>query len=256
MNIFHLIFYQPLLNILILFYQYLPGRDFGLAIVFLTILIKLLLYPITSQSLKSQKSLDGFQSKIREIQEKYKDSKEEQSKAMMEFYQKEKINPFSGCLPLLIQLPILIALYQVTQKGLVAEEMVNLYSFVSQPGEINPYFLGILNLTQPNLILAFLAGILQFIQTKMGAPQTSKTGKTAQGEPRPSGRKEIPLNKFSQMMQKQMLYLFPFITFLFLLRLPSAVGLYWLMLTLLTIVQQYLIFKPYTKRSVSMGQKI
>lgn len=232
MNIFYLIFFQPLLNILILLYQYLPGHDFGLAIIFLTILIKLLLSPLTSQSLKSQKSLNGFQTKIREIQEKYKDNKEEQAKAMMEFYKKEKINPFSGCLPLLIQLPILIAFYQVSQKGLVAKEMVNLYSFVPQPGQINPYFLGILNLTHPNFVLAFLAAILQFIQTKMTMTSSPTTSK-----------KQTSVSQFSQMFQKQTLYFFPFITFLFLLRLPAAVGLYWTILTLLTIIQQYLILK-------------
>lgn len=232
MNLFHLIFYQPLLNILILFYQYLPGKDFGAAIIFLTILIRILFYPLTAQSIKSQKSLEGFQSKIKEIQEKHKENKEEQAKAMTEFYRKEKINPFSGCLPLLIQLPIIIALYQVFQKGLIAEEMVNLYSFVSQPGQINPYFLGVLNLTQPNLFLAILAGIFQFLQTKMTFPKNSKTE-----------RKKIPMAQFSQMIQKQMLYFFPFITFLFLLRLPAAVGLYWLITTLLAIIQQYFIFK-------------
>ena len=245
MNLFYLIFYQPLLNVLILLYQYLPGQDFGVAIIFLTILIRILFYPLTSQTIKSQKALEDFQSKVREIQEKYKKNKEEQAKAMMEFYQKEKVNPFSGCLPLLIQLPILIALYQVFQKGLAIEEMTNLYSFVPQPTQINPFFLGILNLIQPNLVLAILAGIFQFLQTKMTIPKNSKTE-----------RKEIPMARFSQMMQKQMLYFFPFFTFLFLWRLPAAIALYWLVTTLLSIIQQYLIFKPRTKASLGTGQEI
>jgi len=231
-NLFNLILYKPLFNILILLYQYLPGQDFGIAVILLTILIKVLFYPLGIKAIKSQKVLQGLQPKIQEIQKKYKGDKEKQTRAMMELYQKEKINPFSGCLPLLIQLPILIALYQVFRKGLVPEEMVNLYYFVPNPGQINPSFLGVINLSQPLLILAVLAGIFQFIQTKMGTPKTSRVEK-----------KKGQMAQFSVMMQKQTLYFFPIFTFFILLRLPSAIGLYWIVTTLFSIGQQYFIFR-------------
>lgn len=228
---FNTILYRPLFNALLLLYEYLPGQDFGVAIIVLTCIIRLLLYPSTLKSIKSQKVLQEIQPKIKEIQTKFKHSKEEQAKAMMELYKKEKINPLSGCLPLLIQLPILIALF-IVLRNLAAGNIDgnNLYSFVSGPGEINPLFLGIMNLTIPSSILAVLAGIFQFIQTKMITPKAKTSSDKSAG--------------FSQMMQKQMLYFFPIMTVLILWRLPSAIGLYWLTTTLFAIGQQYLTFKP------------
>src|SRR3989344_2659465 len=99
---FNAVLYQPLFNALILIYLYLPGHDFGIAVIVLTILIKLVLYPLGVQAIRSQKSMAQLQPKMKEIQEKFKDDKEQQSKAMMEFYKKEKINPLSGCLPLIV----------------------------------------------------------------------------------------------------------------------------------------------------------
>ena len=234
-NTFNTILYQPLLNALILFYEYLPGHDFGIAVIVLTILIRLILYPLMVQSIRSQKALSELQPKIQEIQNKYKNEKEKQGKEMMELYQKEKINPFGGCLPLLAQLPILIALYQVFWRGLRPEAMDMLYSFVPHPGVINPVFLGIINLAEASLVIAFLAGIAQFFQTKMITPRQSKLG-TGQ-----SSKTKTP--DFSQMMQKQMLYFFPLFTVFILWRLPAAIGIYWIITALFSIFQQHLIFK-------------
>ena len=229
-DFFNLILYHPLLNSLILLYQYLPGHDFGLSVILLTVLIRLILYPLMSQSLKSQKALSGLQSKIQEIQKKYSDDKEKQVKEMASLYQKEKINPFSGLILVFLQLPILIALYQVFWKGLRPEEMVNLYSFVARPERINPTFLGLVNLAEASLILAILAGIIQFFQTKLMLPQKEK-----------KAEKTNP--QFSDIFQKQMIYFFPVFTILILLRLPAAISLYWIATSLFSIIQQYFIFK-------------
>jgi YidC/Oxa1 family membrane protein insertase len=233
-NLFNLILYQPLFNALILFYEFLPGHDFGLAIIVLTVLIRLALYPSSLKSIQSQKTMAEIQPKIQEIQRTYKNDQAKQAQAMMELYQKEKINPFSGCLPLLLQLPILIALYQVFWRGLQPEQLANLYSFVPHPGQINPFFLGIVNLSQPNLIFALLSGALQFFQTKMLNP------KQKEHFPKP---KDDTASQFSEMIQKEMLYIFPIFAVLILLRLPSAIGLYWIITTLFAIIQQYIIFK-------------
>ena len=226
-QIFNIVFYQPLFNLLILFYLF--SKDFGLAIILLTTLIRLLFYPLTTKSIKSQKTLEGFQEKIKEIQEKYRDDKERQVKETMELYRREKINPFSGFLPLLIQFPILIALYQVFRKGLISQEMANLYSFIPQPGQINPFFLKFLDLTKPYLLLALLAGIFQFFQTKMTLPKTKKN--------------KTQIEQFSNLFQKQTLYFFPIFTVFLLWKLPSAISLYWLVTTIFSIIQQYLILK-------------
>lgn len=229
---FNLILYQPLFNILILLYEYLPGHDFGVAVIALTVIIRIILYPLMGKSIKSQKVLMELQPKIKEIQKQYRDDKEKQTRALMGLYQKEKFNPFGGCLPLLVQFPILIALYQVFWKGLRTEEMIYLYNFVPNPGQINPTFLGIINLAQPNIFLAILAGISQFFQSKMMTPTIQKaTEKTDQ------------MGQFSQIMQKQTLYFFPIFTFFILWKLPAAIGLYWIITTLFSIIQQYLIYR-------------
>lgn len=233
-NIFKIILYRPLFNGLILLYQYLPGHDFGVAIIVLTIIIRILLYPLMVLSIKSQKAMSEIQPKLKAIQEQYKEDKEKQTKEMLELYRKEKINPFSGLIPVFFQLPILIALYHVFLRGLQPGMMVYLYNFVPKPSIINPNFLGILNLTQTgseiNLALGVLAGISTFFQTKM---LTDKTIQKEQGQ----------MAKFSN-------YFFPIFTIFFVWNFPAAIGLYWITTTLFSIFQQFLILKPIDKAEI------
>lgn len=228
-NFFDFFLYFPLFNALVLIYDYLPGHDFGLAIIFLTLIIRIILYPLSVKALKSQKALQKFQPQIQELQKKYKDDKEKQAKETLELYRKEKINPFSGLLLALIQLPILIALYRVFWNGLKPEELQYLYAFVANPVHINAMFLRIMDLSKPNLIFAALAGILQFFQTKMLMPSLPKSQQKA--------------GDITSIMQKQMVYFFPFITVIILLRLPSALGLYWIASGIFSIAQQYIILR-------------
>ena len=230
-NFFYIILYQPLFNFLVLLYNYVPGHDFGIAIILLTIIIRFILYPLSVKAVKSQKSLQKLQPKIQELQKKYKDDKEKQAKETLALYKTEKINPFSGLFLSLIQIPILIALYQVFWDGVNPQKLAALYGFVLNPGNINPLFLHIIDLSKPNLILAVIAGLVQYFQTKMllppAAPKTDLQGKGAD---------------FSQIMQKQTLYFFPVFTIIILISLPSALGLYWTISGLFSIIQQYLIF--------------
>lgn len=244
---YNTILYQPLYNFLILLYQYLPGHDFGFAVIVLTILIRLILYPLMAQSLKSQKILSDLQPKIKEIQERFKNDKQKQAKEIFSLYQKEKINPFSSFLSILVQFPILIALYQVFWKGLNPETINHLYSFIPNPGQIDPTFLGVINLAQssaikidniqhyiwPNVLLIILVGVTQFIQTKLLMPKS-----------RESLKKQDQTSQFSSMLQKQMLYFFPVFIIFILWNLPTALSLYLVITNLFSIGQQYLILKP------------
>lgn len=227
-NFFYIVLYQPLFNCLVIFYNYLPVRDFGLAIIFLTIVIRAILWPLSVKALNSQKNLQKLQPQIQELQKKYKNDKEKQAKETLALYKKEKINPFSGLFLAIIQLPILIALYKVFWEGLNPKELMGLYSFVSNPGQINPLFLQTINLSKANIILAVLAGLTQYFQTKMLTPSSQTAGKAKGAD-------------FSQIMQKQMLYFFPVFTVIILMTLPSALGLYWTVSGLFSIVQQYII---------------
>ena len=219
-------------NALVLLYNYIPGHDFGIAIVFLTLIIRFVLYPISIKAINSQKGLQKLQPKIQELQKKYKDDKEKQAKEILELYKSEKINPFSGLLLALIQLPILIALYQVFWNGLNPKELTALYSFVANPGQINALFVHLIDLSKPNLILAIFAGLTQYFQTKMVLPKTGSTAEKKGNGP-----------DFSQVMQKQMVYFFPVFTVIILVSLPSALGLYWTISGLFSIIQQYFVLK-------------
>lgn len=234
--IFNNFLYKPLFNALILLYKYLPGQDFGVAVIALTILIKLLLYPLGTQAIKNQKALEEIQPKVQEIQKKYKDNKAEQGKALMDLYRQAKISPFSGFLPLLIQIPILIALYRLFSQNFQSGVDGHIYSFLSFSGAVNPVFLGIVNLAHPSVFLAIIAGAAQFWQAKTAGLKSSQKKGIQPGSEKTA--------QFSQMMQKQMLYLFPFFTALILFRLPSAVALFWIVSSLFTIVQQYLSNRP------------
>lgn len=231
-NIFNFLLYIPLFNFLILLYNYIPGHDFGIAIILLTIIIRVVLYPLSLKAVASQKVLQKVQPLIQEAQKKYKDDKERQAKEVLEIYKKEKINPFSGFFLALIQLPILIALYWVFWNGINPKEVVALYPFVTNPGPINTLFLGMIDLAKPNLVLAVIAGIAQFFQTKMLLPK--KDPAVSAGEKK---------QDFSAAMQSQMTYFFPVVTIIILLSLPSALGLYWTISGAFSIIQQYFVLK-------------
>lgn len=233
-NIFDVILYRPIFNFLVLVYDYLPLQDFGLSIVLVTVVIRLILYPTSVKAVESQRAMQKLQPKINEIQNQYKDNKEKQAQETLELYQKEKINPFSGLVLIIIQLPILIALYRVFSYGLHPEELINLYSFVKNPEHINPLFLSLIDLSKPNIIFAVLAGLVQFFQTKMLLPKSIKS--------------QTKKDDVSSMVQKQMVYVFPFITMIILFRLPSALGLYWVASGLFSVIQQYIIIRNDNKR--------
>jgi len=230
-HFFYIILYQPLFNALVLLYDYIPGHDFGVSIIFLTLVIRLVLFPISIKAVNSQKSLQKLQPKIQEIQNKYKNDKERQARETLELYKKEKINPFSGILIAVIQIPILIALYQVFWKGLKPSELANLYPFVLNPGQINSLFMGFIDLAKPNLIFAIIAGVAQYFQSKMMLPKKNLAAPKDRGA------------GFSQAMQMQMVYFFPVFTVIILFGLPSALGLYWSASGIFSIVQQYFILR-------------
>lgn len=166
-QLYTVILYQPLLNLLVFLYNMVPGHDLGVAIILLTILIKAVLYPLSRQSIHSQKALQDLQPKIEALKKQYKDEKEKLAKEMMTLYKNEKVNPLSSCLPLIIQLPFLIAVYQVFRTGLNSASLSLLYPFIANPGHLNLISLGLLDLAKSNVILAVLTGAAQFWQTKM-----------------------------------------------------------------------------------------
>ncbi len=236
---FYTVLYQPLFNLLIFLYDVIPGKDLGFAIIAISIVIKLVLWPFTRSSLKSQKMMQDLQPKLDALKVQYKDNQEAQAKAMMELYKTEKVNPLASCLPLLIQLPILIALYSVLRAGLKADSLSALYSFIPNPGSINPHFLGFIDLSQPHIYLAVIAGILQFFQTKMLLTK----------RPPANLRKKEGAKDEDAMasMNKTMMYMMPVMTTVIGFSLPGGLTLYWIIMNALAILQQYLVLRAKSK---------
>jgi len=225
------ILYRPLFNALIFLVWLIPGHNVAWAIIILTIIIRLILLPSSLSATRQQKRMRDLQPEIQELQEKYKNDKQTQSQALIKFYRENKINPLGSCLPLLIQLPILIVLYYVFLRGLDTARFDLLYSFTPHPETIKTVFLGI-DLAKPDrFILPVIAGILQFIQGRQTMPPTQ-----------PGKGQEM-----QSMISKQMLYLLPVFTVFVAGRLPAALPLYWIITTAFAIVQQWWVFKDKSK---------
>jgi len=242
-SIFNEALYRPLFNGMVFLYNVIPGHDLGIAIIVLTLLTRFALYPLSQKAIKGQKEMQELQPRLKELQNRYKDNKEKQAQALMEFYRKNKINPLSGCLPLLVQMPILIALYHVFIAGFDDSALNILYSFVYNPGHINPISLGIIDLSQKNFFLALAAGAFQFIQTKMIMTSRKTKEEEKKKDKKENSSKEEKIQDFSQTMTKQMIYVMPVITIVFAMNFPSGLALYWIVTTLFAIGQQYLIFR-------------
>ena len=234
-EIYNVLLFQPLLNLLVYLYNHIG--DIGISIIIITLLTRIILFYPSFKALKSQKALQDLQPKIKDLQNKHKDNKEEQTKALMDFYKENKVNPFSSCLPMLIQLPIIFALYGVFRSGLSSINNEFLYSFIKAPESINTMFLGIINMGETNLPLAILAGGLQFIQAKLMMAKTQKNNQ-------PKTKSPQGIADMSGMLSKQMLYLMPAMTVFIAMSLPSGLALYWVTTTLFAIGQQYVIMRP------------
>lgn len=215
-ELFNKILYQPLFNVLVFLYQYLG--DLGVAIIVLTILIRVVLFPLFYKGAKDQAIMQRLAPKIKEIQTNHKNNREEQAKALMGLYREHKVNPLSSFLLILVQLPILIALYQVFMKGLVGPDFLDLN------------FLGLIDLSKKSAIIVGLAAVAQYFQGKLSIIKSEKLFKDL-----------TPMER----MGRQMIYLGPILTiiFLYFFNLPSAVGLYWLTTSLFSVIQQIIINK-------------
>jgi YidC/Oxa1 family membrane protein insertase len=235
-NLFHEILYRPLFNALIFLYQYFSFHDLGIAIILLTIIIRLVLFPLFYKGAKDQAILQRLAPKIKKIQSNHKNDREKQAQAILALYRQHKVNPFSGFLLLLIQLPILIALYRIFLNGFSVEALNNLYSFVSSPNSLNYLFLGIIDLNKRNIFIVAAAALVQYLQGKLSAIKINK-----------------PLKDLTaiERMSRQMIYLGPILTILFLyfFNLPSAVGLYWLTTSAFSVIQQVIINKQIAKQT-------
>lgn len=233
------VFYRPIFNLLIWLYESIPGHELGVAIIVMTVFIKAVLWPLSAKALRSQKALQDLQPKLDALKKEYgKDRQDELGKAMMALYSQEKVSPLSSCLPILIQLPVFIALYHAMSRGLKSEGFDKLYAFVPHPGTIDTTFLGVFDLAVTpkealiGMLLALAAGATQYVQAKMMITRQQP--------------KQTPGAQDEQMLaavNKQMLYMMPALTVFLGWTLPMGLSLYWLVQNALTIAQQRMYFR-------------
>ncbi|MEK7195342.1 MAG: YidC/Oxa1 family membrane protein insertase [Patescibacteria group bacterium] len=220
------VLYNPLLNILIFLYNTVAFKDFGLAIIFLTVLIRIILYTIFHKTVRHQTIMQRLQPRLKRIQDEHKHDREKQTRAMLDLYKEHNINPFSGFLLLFAQLPILIALYQIFLNSLRPDFLSGLYGFISAPGALETSFLGLINLSEKSILMVSLAAMAQYFQAKLSLSSSRA------GEKSPADR-----------ISEKTAFIGPIITIVIFYGLPAAVSLYWLVSSVFSVVQQIIINK-------------
>jgi YidC/Oxa1 family membrane protein insertase len=254
------VFYNPIYNLFVALLTFIPGHPLGWAIVIITIIIRLILLVPQQHMLESQKKLQMIQPKIKALQEKFgssstpEEKRDNQAKLwmeMLELYKKEGVSPMGSCLPLLIQMPILIGLYWVVSSITDPSNFYHLYSFFKDfdPTAINTNFFGLdlkaIGWVVGAVFALVLAG-LQYFQAKLSFAYNP----VAKKEEKKIEKKEGEIPEFAldpQMMQKSMLYVFPVMIWVTALFFPLGVGLYWFIGTLFVIAQQWYVNKKKLK---------
>jgi YidC/Oxa1 family membrane protein insertase len=211
-----------------------PGADIGVAVVLLTFIVKLILFPLTQKSLENQAAMAMLAPELGKIK-KSGASKEEQARLTFELYKKHELNPFSGCIMIIPTFIILIALYSLFRNGLNFNTSL-LYSFVHLPEHINTVFLGFIDLTKRSYLLIVLTGLSQYLQAKfMPNPTLAGNGGSFQ-------------DSFAKSMNTQMKYVFPFFTAFIVYASSGVIALYFITSNLFAVGQQLYVKRTEKKR--------
>ena len=222
--------------------------DFGLAVIILTVIVRLLIWPLVTRQLHSQRVMQQLQPEVAKIREKAKGDRQKETEMLMELYREKGTSPFAPILPLLIQLPIFFALYIVLRDSVHVNEISKLaYDWVKELGPIqdilngevkfSPSLFGLVDLTKPNWVLAVMAGAAQYLQTKMLQPKHQPAGDQAK-------------------IMASMVIIFPIITAIISLTLPSALALYWVVTSAVAAFQQYWVLHRDAEEMEEMAEEI
>lgn len=250
MNIFFTIFTQPLANGLVVFYKVF-GHNLGLAIIFFSLFLRLLLNPLTKPYMDSMKKMKDLNPQLQKIKDKYNGDKVKLAQAQADFYKEKGINPGSGCLPYILQIVILIALFNVFTRTLSpgvdiklkfnellypalrfqTEDVINTRFFYLDLTKPDSFSLPGISFKLPGIIL-LLSTIAQVVSSKMMAPVIALEKKEAKSTPGSA-------DDFQVSMQQSMVYTFPLLTLVIGLRFPSGLAIYWFIFSASQVFQQY-----------------
>ncbi len=227
-SLYHALFFDPLYNSLVLLLNILPFADTGLVVIILTVLVRLILFPLSKKAVLTQIRMSSLAPELEAIKEKYKDKPEEQARRTLALYQEKKVNPFSGIFVIIIQIPIIFALYHIFT-GLSEVKPDLLYSFVKVPQEISTLFLGIFDISGKSAVLALLAGLSTYLQFKFSNQNHSKPKGDSFGD------------NLARSMQVQMKYFFPVIMFFVSYTTSAVIAIYFISTNLFSIGQEVFI---------------
>ncbi len=238
---FKLTVYTPLYNALIFILDVIPWADVGIALIILTFIVRLVLFPLSKKATRTQIEMKSFEPELNAIKEKYKNEREKQARAVMDFYREKKINPFSGILFVFIQIPIILSLFYIFYSGGLPEINPSLlYSFIKAPENISMEFLGFIDIGSRSLFLALLAGVTQYFQVKFSMPALPP-----RNSDKPSFKDDL-----ARSMNVQMRYILPVMITFIAYGMQGAVALYWSASNSFTIIQEI-----YIRRKIAEEKK-
>lgn len=230
MSFFHNVIYLPIHNLLVFFIDTVPGHDLGIAVIAVTLVVKLILMPLSLSAVKTQKAMKLLEPELKALKEKYKNNQQELAKETFALYKKNNVKPFASILMLFLQIPIVFGLYFVCRGAITtATDPSLLYSFVSVPDALSPLFLGIFAVTTPSIVLAAVAGLSQLAQAFYTIRMPEKTAE-------PSMQEEL-----SRAMASQARFMLPVLIAIFAYVGSGAVALYFVASNLMMLAQEFLV---------------
>jgi len=242
-HFFHAVLYVPIYNLLVFLVGVIPGGDVGLALIAATIVVRLILWPLSMSAARTQKAMKVMEPEMKAVRETYKDDQETQMKEMMALYKKYDIHPFASILPVFIQLPIIIGLYWVFRtESLPKIDISLLYPFVHAPGAASVLFLGIVSVTAHSLVLAILAGLSQLAQAWYAIPV-------------PPARAEVGSSAgddFARAMTMQARFVLPLVIG-FVAFSSGAIALYFITSSLVSVLQEFIARRTYKQPAPSLA---
>jgi len=233
---YNFVFYKPLYNGLVFLIDKIPFHDFGFAVIALTLIVRVVLFPLGHKSAIAQRKIKEINPEIEKVKSKLKDKKEEQAKEIMALYKKHGINPFSSFLMVLVQIPVLITIFLILRNGISFDAGI-LYSFIEVPAQINTHFLGFFDMLKPSYFFAILAGLSQFFQIKLSMPSLKGINK---------GSKSFK-DQLQKSLNVQMKYIMPIFVIFISLRFSAALPLYWTTSNIFAILHEIIVRKEAQK---------
>ncbi len=244
LSFFHTYLYVPIYNLLIFFVGIVPNGDVGIAVIVVTIVVKIIITPFSISAVKTQRRMKFLEPQMKVIKEKYKDNKEKQALETLALYKNNGVKPFSSIFASFLQLPVIISLYLVfSHEHLVAPNVSIIYSFISFPAHISPLFLGLFSTTGHTIILTGIAVIAQFLQAYLTIPVPEK----------PENGVATGAEEFSRALSLQSRFILPVIIGV-VAYASGALALYFITSSIIGIIQEY--YVRYELRYLEMPKAV